>query len=184
MTRRTTWLLLAAVSGAAAYAGTVRATPPGGFQGTTIANATLDELDLIGRAFPPNIWQARLKTKGLSDLYVQSNSWSTWDPGAGEEPTTSGWHTHPGPSLIVVTAGTITAYDGDDPECTPHVYRVDADPTTPLPSIVDAGGGHVHVLRNEDPTTPASTIAVQFVPKGAARRIDADAPDTCPPDVR
>ena len=47
------------------------------------------------------------KTKGASDLYVQSNVWA---PGG-----TTGWHTHPGHSLIIVTAGTVTAYDGDDP---------------------------------------------------------------------
>ena len=35
---------------------------------------------------------------------------------------TSGWHTHPGHSLIIVAAGTVTAYEGDDRECTPHVY--------------------------------------------------------------
>ena len=47
-------------------------------------------------------------------MYVQSN---VWQPGGS-----TGWHTHPGHSLIIVTAGTVTAYEGDDPDCTPHVY--------------------------------------------------------------
>jgi quercetin dioxygenase-like cupin family protein len=34
----------------------------------------------------------------------------------------TGWHMHPGPSLITVTAGTITAYDGDDPTCAPRTF--------------------------------------------------------------
>ena len=72
-----------------AYAGTLLATPAVGFVGTTLAMATFDEIDVKHHTIPANIWQSRLKTKGLSDLYVQSN---TWDPGGS-----TGWHTHPGP---------------------------------------------------------------------------------------
>ena len=80
-----------------------------------------------------NVWHSTQKTKGDSDLYVQSN---VWIPGG-----TSGWHTHPGHSLITVTAGTVTAYEGDDPTCTPKVYTVGM-------TFVDHGGEHVHVIRN------------------------------------
>jgi uncharacterized cupin superfamily protein len=111
-----------------------------------------------------NIWISMQKTKGPSDLYVQSNVWA---PGG-----TTGWHSHPGHSLIIVTAGTITAYEGDDPSCTPHVYTVGM-------GFVDAGGDHVHVLLNEG-AVEARTVAVQLIPAGAARRIDADAPSACP----
>jgi hypothetical protein len=96
-------------------------------------------------------------------VYVQSN---VWDPGG-----TTGWHTHPGHSLIIVTAGVITAYEGDDPTCTPHVY-------TPGMGFVDEGGHHVHVLRNEG-SVEASTIAVQLIPAAATRRIDAPNPGHC-----
>jgi len=27
----------------------------------------------------------------------------------------SGWHTHPGPVIVLVKSGTFTLYDGDDP---------------------------------------------------------------------
>jgi hypothetical protein len=56
---------------------------------------------------------------------VQNN---VWQPGG-----TTGWHTHPGHSLIIVTAGTVTAYEGNDPDCTPHVY-------TQGMGFVDPGG--------------------------------------------
>ena len=57
-----------------------------------------------------------IDTKGDSDLYVVSNVIA---PGGH-----TGWHTHPGPSLITVKSGTITAYEGDDPTCTPdRVHR-------------------------------------------------------------
>jgi hypothetical protein len=104
------------------------------------------------------LWLAHLKTRGPSDLYVQDNSWDPMTAPGG----TTGWHTHPGPSLIIVTAGTITAYEGHDPSCTPHVYTAGM-------TLVDPGGGHVHMLRNES-AEEARTIAVQLVPHKAARR--------------
>jgi len=102
-------------------------------------------------------------TKGQSDLYVQSN---VWEPGGS-----TGWHSHPGHSLITVTAGTVTVYEGDDPSCTPHVYTVGM-------GFVDAGGSHVHIIRNEG-TIGAQTIAVQLIPAGQPRRIDAADPGNC-----
>jgi hypothetical protein len=36
------------------------------------------------------------------------------------------------------------------------------------------------MLRNDTGDTPAETIAVQLLPKDAARRIPADAPSGCP----
>jgi len=164
MRRRLTWFLLAVIVGTGAYAGTVLATPSSGFTGTTIAVARFDEISVNNFTLPANFWQARLKTQGLSDVYVQSNVWA---PGG-----TSGWHTHPGHSLILVTAGTVTAYEGEDPSCTPRVY-------TPGMGFVDHGGDHVHVLRNEG-SVEARTTTVQLIPAAAIRRIDAPAPGNCP----
>jgi hypothetical protein len=67
--------------------------------------------------------------------------------------------------------GEIAAYDGDDPTCTPKRYRAGE-------GFVDPGDGHVHLLRNET-DAPAETVAVQFLPKNATRRIDAPAPGNC-----
>jgi hypothetical protein len=160
---------------AAAYGGKVLATPATtpGFSGTTLAKATFGELDINAKTIPADIWKAQLKTNGDSDLYVQQN---TWDPSAcgGCIPST-GWHTHPGPSLVIVTQGTVTAYEGDDPSCTPHVYSA-----TGTNSFVDIGGGDVHIIRDESGAV-AKTVAVQLIPKDATRRIDvAPAPGNCP----
>ena len=111
-----------------------------------------------------DIWLSLQKTIGTSDVYVQSN---VWDPGGS-----TGWHSHPGHSLIIVTAGALTAYEGDDPNCKPTVY-------TKGMGFVDPGGKHVHILRNED-TVPAATIAVQLIPADVAGRIDAQDPGNCP----
>jgi predicted metal-dependent enzyme (double-stranded beta helix superfamily) len=164
MSQRLKGLILAAVVVGTAYASTVLATDPSGFTSTTLAKGRFDEIDVHNVNPPPDYWQAKLKTHGLSDLYVQSNVWA---PGG-----TTGWHTHPGHSLITVTAGTVTAYEGDDPDCTPTVYTVGM-------GFVDHGGDHVHVLRNEG-AVEARTITVQLIPADAMRRIDAPSPGNCP----
>jgi hypothetical protein len=157
-------ILLVVVAGVAVYVGNVLATPPSGFTSTTLARAQLGELDVHAHTVPAD-WQAWIKTKGLSDLYVQANVFA---PGGN-----SGWHTHPGASLVTVTQRTVTAYDGDDTSCTPHVYSA-----TGTNSFVDIGGGAVQLLRNEG-TEEAHTIVVQLIPAGATRRIDAPDPGNC-----
>lgn len=171
MRQRITWALVAAFVGAAVCAGTLLATPGPGFTGSTIAKGTFGALHLENHLRGGD-WGTNLETHGQSDVYVQSNVWvpvgdSTWPTGG-----TTGWHTHPGFSLIMVTAGTLTAYDGDDPTCTPRVYSQGM-------SLVDPGGGHVHLIRNEGKVA-AQTIAVQMIPAGATRRIDSPAPGNCP----
>jgi quercetin dioxygenase-like cupin family protein len=177
MRQRLTWLVLFSamiVLGALYYARKVQATPAAGFVGTTLAKGTLGAFEVFNHAVLPNttrhdddknVWLSIQKTKGSSDLYVQSN---VWQPGGS-----TGWHSHPGHSLIIVTAGTVTDYESDDPECKPQVY------TTGM-SFVDQGGRHAHIIRNESTTDVAQTIAVQLIPAGATRRNDAAAPANCP----
>jgi len=170
------WALLAAALCAVAYVGVVLATPSTGLTTTILAKSTFDDLDLRGQALattagpngrpiPNGIWLAMLMTHGSSDIYVVDNKLA---PGG-----TTGWHSHPGPSLIFVVAGTVTNYMSDDPSCTPQVYNAGQ-------GFVDPGGGDEHILRNEG-TTQAETIAVQFLPQGADRRTDAPvSPGNCP----
>lgn len=179
MRRRTMgFVLLSAGMGAAALylTGNARGTPANGFVGSTLAQGRLAELDVFNQLVGPpnaqtpgnngNVWLSLQKTKGLSDLYVQAN---VWQPGG-----TTGWHSHPGHSLIVVTAGAVTNYEGDDPTCTPHVY-------TKGMAFVDHGGeNHVHIIRNET-NAVASTVAVQLIPADTQRRIDVPtSPGNCP----
>jgi quercetin dioxygenase-like cupin family protein len=171
MRRKLTWLLslTVAIVVTALHVGSVLATQAEGFTSTTLAKGRFGEIAVFNHRIVPsssqsrNVWLSRQKTKGMSDVYVQSNVWA---PGGS-----SGWHTHPGHSLITVTAGTVTAYEGDDAECKPHVY-------TPGMGLVDPGGDHVHNLRNEG-AVEARTITVQLIPADAARRIDAPDPGHC-----
>lgn len=157
------------------YTVRARATPASsGYTSSTLALGRFGDINVLNQqivatnAFrgpnPGNvIWLSMQKTQGTSDLYVQNN---TWQPGAD-----TGWHSHPGHSLIIVTAGTITDYESDDPDCKPQVY-------TQGMGLVDSGGDHVHLIRNEG-SVVASTVAVQLIPAGAARRIDEPQPSNC-----
>jgi len=158
--------LLVVVLCVGAYGGTVLATTQSGVSTTIEAKSTFGRLDLRGFAFTPGarppLWLAHISTFGASDVYVVDN---TIAPGG-----TTGWHSHPGPSLIHVVAGTVTNYEARG--CTSRVYTAGT-------GFVDPGGSSVHMLRNEG-SVPAETIAMQFLPKGAARRIDEPAPVNCP----
>jgi len=119
-------------------------------------------LDLMCRDLP--VWDLITRVHGDSDLYVTRH---TYQPG-----NHTGWHTHPGPSLITVVQGTLTVYEAADPTCTPRIL-------TAGQSFTDIGCGDVHLVRNEW-TSVAVDVAVQIVPAGAPRRIDAPAPGNCP----
>ncbi|HEX7157658.1 MAG TPA: hypothetical protein VF214_01485 [Edaphobacter sp.] len=183
MRRRLLWLvLLCAVTLFTAhhYAGKVLATSSTpGFKAQTLYFGTFSEFDVFNHAskrdlpagFEGNRWLSLQKTKGASDLYIQSNSWA---PVAMDGTVAStGWHTHPGHTLIIVTAGTLSEYHAD---CR-RIVHVAGD------TFVDPGDGEEHIIRNESTTTPASSVAVQLVPHDPAkanRRLDAPAPEDCP----
>jgi quercetin dioxygenase-like cupin family protein len=91
----------------------------------------------------------------------------TIDPGA-----TTGWHSHHGPVVVVVAAGTMTLYQADDPSCTPHVY-------TTGEVFVDPGQGNVHIARNEG-SAGVQLLATYFdVPAGAGPAIAHPNPGHC-----
>ncbi|MDT7813870.1 MAG: hypothetical protein QOJ42_3786 [Acidobacteriaceae bacterium] len=153
-------------------AGNARATPAARFTATTIMSGPFGEFDIMSKPIIPDsiendrrakAWLSLQKTAEPSDLYVQNN---VWQPGGS-----TGWHTHPGHSLIIVVAGTVTEYQGHDLDCTPHVY-------TEGMTFVDPHGDQAHIIRNEGDAA-ARTIAIQLIPAGVARRIDFADPGNC-----
>ena len=83
---------------------------------------------------------------------------------------TSGWHSHPGPVLVVVKTGALTFYRADDPTCYPTLRSAGT-------SFIEEGGV-VHIARNEG-TVDATTVATYFLPASAPPRIDEAAPGNC-----
>jgi quercetin dioxygenase-like cupin family protein len=173
--RRVTCLVLlstAVTVTALHFARNVGATPAVGFATTTLISGKFDEIDLANKIIIPDsiendrrakVWLSQQKTEGPSDLYVQGN---VWQPGGS-----TGWHTHPGHSLIIVTAGTVTEYEEHDPDCNPHVYTRDM-------AFADPHHNHAHIIRNES-SAVARTTAIQLISAGEARRIDVADPGHC-----
>jgi quercetin dioxygenase-like cupin family protein len=91
---------------------------------------------------------------------------ATFAPGAD-----GGWHSHGGSVIVAVAKGTATFYDGDDPSCTPHRYRV-GDALVEPP-------GHVHITRNEQ-KSPMELVVTYITPLGVASDAEAPRPGNCP----
>jgi len=148
-------LVASAIGGLAI--GTARATPGSGISTTILAGPNLlgDNVHIQAKS---DINDVEFKHKGLSDVYVVQNRIT---PGGN-----TGWHSHPGPSIVSVVSGTATDYRSDDPD--PLVI-------TAGNVFIDEGGDHAHLVANEG-TTDLVLVAFQILPMGAPRRIDEPAP--------
>ena len=97
-----------------------------------------------------------------SDVVVQS---VRIDPGA-----TSGWHTHPGPEVAIVKAGTLTLFDGTDAKCHAQTF-------TAGQAVVRQG--HVHMAKNTG-KEPVEIVVTYFdVPPGGPAASPAGRPKQC-----
>lgn len=84
----------------------------------------------------------------------------------------TGWHSHPGPVVVLIKSGQMSFYDSDDPTCTVRTYSAGQ-------AFIDSGQGHVHIARNEG-TENLELWATYFdVPPGGAFRIDSPNPGNC-----
>jgi hypothetical protein len=154
-------------------------TVASGFVSTPVARGTAEAFHIRST----DGFDVEIKTKDNTDIAVANVVVS---PGG-----TSGWHSHPGPVLVVVKTGAITFYragkhggqNGDDengdngknaPTCSRTVYPAgSAFVEVPAP-------GHVMLAKNEG-STEATVTATYFAPPGAALRIDRPAPGgNCP----
>jgi quercetin dioxygenase-like cupin family protein len=151
--------MVCCVLGVLGSSGIALATPPAGFSSSIVGLATFDEIRVV------NAGEAKVKmtTQGDVDVYTLRN---TFAPGGY-----IGWHTHPGPSLVTVQAGTATYYSGDDPTCSPQTFAAGT-------GFIDFGDD-VHNVRNEG-GVDLVLVVISIVPEGAARRIDAPNPGNCP----
>jgi quercetin dioxygenase-like cupin family protein len=128
---------------------TAAATPPSGeLSRTALAVGRLDE-------------RVSISTSGPTDVHIHR---LVVQPGAD-----SGWHTHPGVALDIVTKGTATAYVDHD-GCGP--VRVHAGGAYLVPA------GVTHLARNEG-SEPTEIYVTYIVPAGMNPRVDAEAPGGC-----
>src|SRR5262245_17546536 len=83
--------------------------------------------------------------------------------------SSTGWHTHPGRTLVTVKSGTFTVYHAED--CEPMVYEP-GDAFVELPTTV-------HVGRNETASPVELGVVFFKVPIGGSPRIDQPQPEDC-----
>jgi quercetin dioxygenase-like cupin family protein len=136
------------------FAGTVLATASTGFSATLLARATLSE------SVHFNTGEVKFQTKAPVDF--ATNQVTIQPLGS------SGWHSHPGVTLVSVASGSIVRYDTD---CTATVF--------PAGSAFVEPAGHVLLVRNESDTIPAVNIVTFIVPTGVPTRVDEPNPG-CP----
>ena len=82
--------------------------------------------------------------------------------------SSTGWHSHPGKTLVVVQSGTFTVYHDN---CHPMTYG-------PGSSFVELPSS-IHVGRNETDSNVQLGVVYFDVPIGGSPRIDQPQPDGC-----
>jgi len=78
---------------------------------------------------------------------------------------TTGWHSHPGPVVVIVKAGALTYVREDHGQCFETVYPAGT-------AFVDPGQGHVHTAFNRSAENLVLIATYFDVPAGTSPRID------------
>jgi quercetin dioxygenase-like cupin family protein len=153
----------------AALAGAVWATQGSGTTGIVAARAAFaDVVDLKFSIRDDYRGRDNIQVRNAGDTVMQQ---ITFAPGGF-----SGWHSHPGPAVVLIKSGELTFYDGDDQSCSGRTFAAGQ-------ALIDPGQGHVHFAVNQG-TMPAEVWVTYFdVPAGTGSmgvRVDAPAPGNCP----
>lgn len=156
--------VITALSGA--VTAVVLATPGSGIlSGTVVARANF--LDPVDIKFKVN--------DGRQEVFHVPNAMETVmqqviiAPGGQ-----TGWHSHPGPVVVLVRSGVLTFVSKENAGCTQRNYSAGQ-------AFIDSGQGHVHLAANLSGTENLELWATYFdVPPGGAFRIDAANPGGCP----
>ncbi len=82
----------------------------------------------------------------------------------------SGWHSHPGVVIVIVTSGELTRYESD---CTKATYAAGQ-------TFIELASDQAAFVRNEG-SKPAEAVQTYINPAGTDARIDQPAPAACNP---
>ena len=157
--------ILLTVIGLCGLAGAALATPPSGIVSATVLAraAFVDPVDIKFKV-----------DGGQQEVIHVRDAWDTVmqqiviGPGGS-----TGWHSHPGPVVVLVKSGELTLYSSEDPTCTGRTYSAGQ-------AFIDSGQGHVHIGRNLNPSQNVELWVTYFdVPPGGPFRIDAANPGNC-----
>jgi len=84
----------------------------------------------------------------------------------------TGWHSHPGPAIVVIESGTFTVRSVQGDRCVTDVYGAGD-------AFVDPGRGFVHEGRNDGDVPVAVTVTYLLPRMAASPRSSAGAPAVC-----
>ena len=142
-------------------------TPSSGVSGVILARASFaDQTDI----------KFKIKGQGQEVINVNNSGDTVMQKIVIAPGGHTGWHSHPGPVVVLVASGEMSFYDGDDATCTARTYATGQ-------AFIDSGQGHVHIARNEG-SVPLELYVTYFdVTPGVAPpdafRIDAPNPGNC-----
>jgi hypothetical protein len=158
MRKRTAILIAMGAIAAPVAVGVALATPPSGLTSELLARGAAGEFRIHEKSM-----RLRMDARKATDVALVK---ATLAPGGS-----TGWHGHPGPSMVVVKSGTVTMYEPA------HDHEADADDDDDRRGgcAVQSFGpgqafGHpasVHNFVNESSATAEFYVAY-FVPAGAA----------------
>jgi quercetin dioxygenase-like cupin family protein len=136
------------------------ATPGSGFVGSPPQRATIAPYHFDSNDF-------KIDQKNPEEVVMRQLAFSPEG--------TSGWHSHPGPVFVLVTQGTLTNYQADDPTCA-------GQQITAGQGFVEPPGA-VHTVYNRGTVTVLASVTFLDVdPATGTFRFDAARPDNpnCP----
>ena len=142
------------------------ATPGSGFMPGGIVNGSFGKISVNTAGDKTGKWGLIMKTLDDTDMGVDR---LTISPGGF-----SGWHAHPGPVFVTVTAGAVVWTDGSDPLCTAHNFSMGD-------SYIEQAYD-VHNVRNASMSQGAEVVAITIKPEGfvgPAFRLDRPEPNNC-----
>lgn len=160
---RLAFLLMAAVI-PSALAGVALGTPGVGAVGTILARAGFTDPVDIKFKIQEGQRQENIQVRGAQDTVMQQIVIASGG--------STGWHSHPGPAIVLVKTGELTLFSSEDPTCTGRTY-------TAGQAFVDSGQGHVHIARNLTQSPTELWVTYLDVPPGESVRTDAPDPGIC-----
>ncbi len=164
MTRRQLAFLVIVAAVSTGLAGVALATPGSGvLMAPVFARASFaDQTDI----------KFKIKGQGQEVIHVNNAQQTVIQQVVIAPGGHTGWHSHPGPVVVLIKSGQMSFYSSEDPTCTVRTYSAGE-------AFVDSGQGHVHIARNEGSENLEIWATYFDVPPGGAFRIDAPNPGNC-----
>jgi hypothetical protein len=151
--------------------GVALATPPSGLNSQLLARGAAGEFRIHEKSM-----RLRMDARQATDVALVR---ATLDPGGS-----TGWHGHPGPSIVIVKSGTVTMYEpahdedaDEDDDGKEHRQGCAVQSFGPGQAFVHPATVHNFVNSGQD---TAEFYVAYFVPAGAAPLLrDEPAPPEC-----